>query len=250
MAAGVTEQVPAAGHRHQSRHPVTGGHERIDPLDRRDRRLVRQGGCRGRNGVHPRLQARDNGLRRVACAERRADAADVGPQIVQSGRLAGDDPGFDTGPVADRRLDIGQAGAADFALVLGDDHVGPEVAQQIGVDPVDRQAVPHQILDPAVDFRAGPADVELRGGQHGQLLHAGRIVAFVGPADQIVAAPQGGNDFGGATDQGNDAHGKAALRRSGQGRDWREEPVMASPLSRMKSGAYRGAAGRALSAAP
>ena len=38
MFAGLAEQVDAARERNQFRRPVSGGHERLDPLDHRDPR--------------------------------------------------------------------------------------------------------------------------------------------------------------------------------------------------------------------
>ena len=190
---------------------MAGRHQRIDPFDRRDRRLLRQVRGGFRDGVHPRLQFRDDPLRRVAAAERLADMADIGPHIRQAERLAGNDLHRRAGPVAHCGLDVGQARAADLALVLGDDDIGTEVAQPVGVDAVDRQPVAHQVLDPGIDLAAAAAEFELRRGQDRQRLDARRVVAFVGPSDQVAAAAQGADDFGGAADQRDDAHDNGSL---------------------------------------
>src|SRR5262249_14589897 len=54
---------------------------------------------------------------------------------------------------------------------------------------------------------AGAVDVEPRFGADGEAADGGREVAFVGAADEVVLEAEGADDFRGAGDQRDDAHG-------------------------------------------
>jgi hypothetical protein len=95
---------------------------------------------------------------------------------------------------------------AHGAQRLGDDEVGRELVQHLGVEFVDRFAGQRALLDRGVDLgRAEP------GGQHvarhlRQILRPRRIIALVRDPDDAVAEPEREQQLGGGWDEADDAH--------------------------------------------
>jgi len=88
------------------------------------------------------------------------------------------------------------------AQVLGDDEVGPELADQLLVDRVERPAredgVANGLVDVAARERRG---VDARGRDDGQPVDVSREVALGGAADEPVPPAKGADDLGGAGEQ-------------------------------------------------
>src|SRR5262249_57149250 len=122
----------------------------------------------------------------------------------------------------------------DTDQVLLDYHVGAVATQQVGGEDVQLPLLTDLLtdrfndlargLDPSLRERA-PRDDRLRDG-------VGRVIAFVGHADEVVAQPERVDDLGRRREQGRDLHrGKSRTARSDSNRSMSvvRPPPAASP---------------------
>ena len=70
MLTRLSEQVFTSGHLHQLRHPVSAGHQRIDPLDRGDARPIARRRAHLGDGLHARPQLSHDALALAFAPER------------------------------------------------------------------------------------------------------------------------------------------------------------------------------------
>ena len=149
--------------------------------------------------------------------QRLRDPLDVDPDVVEPVGLQREDARAAVGQLADGALDVGRADGADLALGLGDDEVGREALQQLGVHLVDREGARQPFLQGQV-HGPGAAGGEERGAAHRrEAEHAARPVALVRAADQRFLATQRADDLGAGGDQRHDAR-QRAVSRHGSGR--------------------------------
>ena len=128
--------------------------------------------------------------------------------LVDTGKSAGlerDNRDLAAAPGCHRGFDLLEAHGADLALALGDDNVGRQAPESVFQHLVNGNGVLHGVPDTGVDGGAGTAEVYPWPGANGQAFDAGRIVAFVGTADQSAGATEAGDDFSCARQQRDDS---------------------------------------------
>jgi hypothetical protein len=132
------------------RRPVPGDEDRVEPLDCHDRDAL--GAADGdADRVDAGALARDQLERRVARVGELGDGAHVAERLAERVRVERDDARLG----GDRARDLAHvvvADRADRAKLLGDDEVGLEVVQEIGVELVDRLAALGVFADGGVDL--------------------------------------------------------------------------------------------------
>ena len=89
--------------------------------------------------------------------------------------------------LADGAFHVGERDGAHLALILGEDDVGLQLLERLGVDLVDGEAVLDQRAHALVDVGAGALHLELRPRDRRQLEHRRRPIAFVRAPDLQVA---------------------------------------------------------------
>src|SRR5437763_1369572 len=138
MSACAAEEVAAAGTLDQLRDPVARRHQRIEPLQARDRRPMNAARTPDRDALDTFLQLTDNlpaFLRRLQRVRHLLDAL---PYLCEIIRRQRDDPGLFCEPGAEGQLNVLFADSTDLALCLRDDDVGLQLLQEVRIDAVDR----------------------------------------------------------------------------------------------------------------
>ena len=140
----------------QLRRPVPGRERWIEPFERHDARAPRVRGPRGARGRSapppPRTSSTAASLRSVAWASVRASPS-TSPTVCGSSEIT---CGLARDLLGDRaHVVVGDR--ADRAQCLGDDQVGLELVQRVGVELVDRLAGERALLDGRVDLRRSSA---------------------------------------------------------------------------------------------
>jgi hypothetical protein len=204
VLAGEAEHVHAAGQLDDLRRPVPGDEDRVEPLDGDDRDAL--GAADGdADGVDAGALARDELDRRVARVGELGDGAHVAERLAERVRVERDDVrvGRDR---AGHLAHVVVADRAHRAQLLGDDEVGLEVVQEIGVELVDRLAALGVLADGGVDLgrrqvRRQPVarDVRQRARRFGE-------VALVRDPDDVVAEPEREEQLGCVWDEADDPH--------------------------------------------
>lgn len=128
-------------------------------------------------------------------------------------------------------VDVVGGDRTDFAVHLGDEQVGMEVADAVGVDVVEGFLQVEAAAHFRVDLAAGHADIEGWAGAGGKSSHPWRVVAFVGTAHQRVARAQCADDLGSTGEKGKDAHGRFSLVRAGGCAGAEKIAVVGLPMS-------------------
>ena len=125
MGPGPGKKVDPAGEAHQLGHPVSRGHERIDPLDAgHSRRRIGTGGTL--SNIGDTLTDRSHKvLAAFPLAEDFGHASDGGPDRLQCVGFQGDDLGAGPRPIGHGACNVRFAHGAHFALGLSEDHIGP-----------------------------------------------------------------------------------------------------------------------------
>ncbi len=195
MLARFAEQIPATGEFNEFRHPIAGGHQRIQPFDAGDGRTLRQvAGSRG-DAFNAIFQSRDNLRAAFGNTERPGDFQNVVPDISQCVRRERQNAWLKTAPAADRFFDFGQTDRANFALRLRQDEIGPQLFQLPGVDLIDRQGIPKEGIDLAIDLEAGSLDVQLRLSAGREAANGRWKITFVRTSDELIAQAKLADDF-------------------------------------------------------
>src|SRR5689334_24700426 len=176
MAARRAEQVDAAGHLYELRHPVACGHQWLDPLDAGDRRATGDAARAAADPLHTLPQTGNQRVAPLADVERFGHAPYVAPDVGERVRLKRDDARARADHFADGGLNVLEADGADFALRLRDDVRGLQAFKPSGVHAVDAQGFFGKGFDAAIYFVAAAFDIELRRRQLRQPLDGGRVV--------------------------------------------------------------------------
>lgn len=205
MFSGLAEEVFSTGHFDEFGYPVSGGHEGLDPFDGGDGWPVVEGGGFVCYFVHFVLNSIDEFVAALGDSEGVGDGLEVAPDVGEAVGFEGDDADLAIGPVAYGLFYVAKADGADFALALGEDDVGFELAKGVGKDAVDGEAFLEDGFDALVDFVAGAFDGELGFGAGGKGFDGLGIVALVGPSDEHGLGAEGADGFGGAGDKGDDS---------------------------------------------
>jgi Ca-activated chloride channel family protein len=117
----------------------------------------------------------------------------------------------------DLRADLAHLAARDrahAAQVLGDDQVGPQSREQVGVERIQGLARRERLAHRPVDRRsADRGGVDATRGHHRQLTDRIRIVAFLRASNELLEQPQLGDDLGCAREEGDDSHNLTVTAR-------------------------------------
>jgi hypothetical protein len=106
---------------------------------------------------------------------------------------------------------------AHRAQRLGDDQIGGQLAERLGVELIDRFTGERALLDRGIDLRRGEPVGQPITGDLRQITHRRGIVAFVGDADDIGPEAEGEEHLCGRWDETDDAHG-AVCPQTARGR--------------------------------
>ena len=117
--------------------------------------------------------------------------------LVQGAGVEGEDLGLAAEDIQGL-VDLAGGDRADRAQVLGQDQVGAQVADGLGVEPVDRLSAADTRADQPVDLGWFGGRRQGRARHHPHPAGLGWPVAFVGDPDQVSFQPQGVDDFRGA----------------------------------------------------
>jgi len=197
------EQDLAVGSFHQFGSPVAHGKDRVSPFEHDDSRcgIVAH---RVGDGTHAGAHRRDKTFACGVEIKVEGDAANVVKDAVDGSGTEGQDlRGQDA---AADSLDVVWSDRADFAVHLGDEQVGTEVADAVGIDVVEGFVQAEATANFGVDLAAGHGDIEGRAGAGGKVSHPLWVVALMGTADQRIAGAEGTDDLGSAGKKGKDAH--------------------------------------------
>ena len=204
VLAGKAEHVDAAGELDQLRRPVARGEDRVEPLDRSDHRPL---GTlhRHAHAIDASALAGDEVERGVARSRRRGDGADVAHRLADRLRIEcdhlrarGDHLGLlDDFVVGDR---------ADRAQLLGDDQVGLQLAQELGIELVDGALAGDRGAHGGVDLARRQALRQTVPGHAWQLERTCGMIALVRHRDDIVAEPEREEQLGCVRHERNDPH--------------------------------------------
>jgi hypothetical protein len=208
----LAEQDLAVGGFDEFGSPVAHGKDRVGPFEHDDGRcglVAHRVGDGTHAGAHRRDKVFACGLEMQAAG----DAANAVKDAVDSSSTEGQDlRGQDA---AADSLDVVGSDRADFAVHLGDEQVGMEVADAVSIDVVEGFVQAEATSHFRVDLAARHVDVEGRAGAGGQGSHPLWVVAFMGTAHQRIASAECADDLGSAGEKGKDAHGKFSLVRAG-----------------------------------
>jgi hypothetical protein len=189
---------------------VADGERRVEPLDRRDARrhepVVPAADDDLLHALEPLPQLLDHVDCRVLRLGHRADRLDRVEDPLHRGRFEADH-GHVTVEPARRLVDLAVGDRAHAAQLLGQDQVRPRHRERRLVQRVDRRPGLDRSLHQAVDLvRGRTCEVVHAAGDHPDLAGLGRLVAFVGDADELVTEAQREHDLGGGREEGDDAH--------------------------------------------
>ena len=192
--------------------PVAHGKDRVGPFEHDDGRcglVAHRVGDGTHAGAHRRDKVFACGLEMQAAG----DAANAVKDAVDGSGTEGQD--LRGQEAAADSLNVVGSDRADFAVHLGDEQVGMEVADAVGIDVVEGFVQVEATAHFRVDLAAGHADVEGRAGAGGQGSHPLWVVAFMGTAHQRIARAEGTDNLGSAGEKGKNAHGRFSLVRAG-----------------------------------
>src|SRR6476659_3276867 len=213
MLTRLSEQVVTSGHLHQLRHPVSAGHQRIDPLDRGDARPIARRRAHLGDGLHARPQLSHDALALAFAPERACHLPDVLPDVGKPVGPERHDLGGTTRPVAQSQLDVLEADRTGLAMILRHDDVGPKRPELLSVDAIDRKTFLQNRLHALVYLIARAVHWEFRRGEHWQQYYILGEVAFLAAADETVASAQRADDLRCARDQRHHALGLVIYHR-------------------------------------
>ena len=111
-------------------------------------------------------------------------------------------------PAADARgaLHKGIGDGAYLAELLGQDQIGLERREAIGIEPIDAAPLMDELTDVAVDVGA-PSVAGQQAASHDRLApHLLRVIALVSHSHQAVFQAKRAHDLGGAGQEGGDPH--------------------------------------------
>jgi hypothetical protein len=86
-------------------------------------------------------------------------------------------------------------------LRLSQNQIRLQLAQAIGIDSIDRQALSDDLFHPLVNLIRRIVHRNFRRAVDRKLFDAAREIAFVGTANEILPATQCGRDFGRAGEE-------------------------------------------------
>ena len=116
-----------------------------------------------------------------------------------------EDFGF-VGEGGEGAVDFVAGGGADLAEVLGEDDGGGEFAEELFVEGVEALAGAELGADGDVDFAERHGfDGKCAVDDDGFVADFGRVIAFVGDADDVVSQAERAGEFGGGGEEGDDA---------------------------------------------
>ena len=204
VLAGQAEHVVTAGEPDQLRGPVARGEGRIQPLQRDDPGTPCVASC-GADAIDPPRGPGNQLGGGVLGVGRLGDRAGVPEHLADRVRIQRDDHRLGVDLLRDRaHVVIGDR--AHRAQRLGDDQVGLELVQRVGVELVDRLARHRALLDGRVDLSGAEAAGQPVTGDLRQSQRLLGIVALVRDGDEIVAEAERVQHLGGGWNEADDAH--------------------------------------------
>ena len=167
----------------------------VEPLERERRHRVERARP-SLHGIDPPAQPFDQAEGLGGAAGVLTDSHDVAEDVVDGVGVEGQHVGV-TAEDVQGIFDVARRHGAHPAQVLGEDEVGLDALDQLGIEGVQRLTVLHRLPDEPVDVgrRRLLADVELRAGDDGLLGGRGRVVAPVGDRFDLVTEPEGEGDL-------------------------------------------------------
>src|ERR1700682_1704379 len=130
---------------------------------------------------------------------------DIVPNTVEVVRLERDHRRLRPYPGAKRLLQIARRHGADGALRLRQDQVGPQLAEAIDIDAVNREPLRHDLFHPLVDLVGGSVDWNFRGAANGKPFDTRWNIPLVGTADEMICETKRSDDLGRARQQRDNA---------------------------------------------
>jgi hypothetical protein len=203
---GEAEHILAAGEVDQLRCPVTCRIRRIEPLER-DHARPATAAHRQADAVDPLRGLADQIDRRVLGVCGLCDRSGIAQNLSQRVRIERDHHRL----TVDLRRDFAHVvvgDGADRAQRLGDDQLGLQVVQRVGVELVDRLSVERPLLDGRVDLGGAETVRQLVPRNPGQGCRLRWVVALMGDADDVIAQSEGEQQLGRGRNQAHDAHAR------------------------------------------
>jgi hypothetical protein len=183
---GPAEDVDPARALDHLRQPVPGTERRVDPLGE-EHPAARQV-PHGRRGGFDRLpHVRDDLLAARSHAKPRCQDAHGLAHLAKRSRIEREH----LRPHGTRGGELAARDGAHGAEILGDDQVGSELGNQVGVDAVQGPAVPHRFADHLADLQARERrGIEPRDGHDRLAGHLGRPAALLRDPDERIDEPE------------------------------------------------------------
>ena len=218
MVAGLRHERLASRDLDQLGHPRSSDHDRVDPLDRQDGRAHSAAGGHGlvrpgAEGYTSRAQLVGDSAPLSFTSDGFAHALHVAEDtvcvacVVQAGWFERHEPHVASRDRLESRLHVADRNGANVAEVLGEHNVWARSLESGFVDVVDGQGIFQRPPHVTINLVGELVDGDLGGRQNGLQLHAGREVALVADAHQLVNSAEHVNDFGRGGEEADDAHG-------------------------------------------
>ena len=203
------EHILAAGVVDQLRGPVAGDIGRIEPLERDHPRSPR--------APHGQPDPIDSGRGLTdqihgsvlgVCGL--CDRSGIAQDLSHSVRIERDHQRLAVDLLGDLP-DVLVGDGADLAQRLGDDQVGLEVLEHLGVELVDRFAAERELLDGRVDLRRRESGGKLVSRHSRERRGRRRVVALMGDGDDVVPEAEREHHLGRGGNQAYDAHTRSKI---------------------------------------